>query len=175
MNGNPASKYYFVTFIFCLALVLLLVLRMILKKKGHTGHAELIADLQERERKLLKLHQYLEDMMDSFEKFIEEAEEEMGNVKAEMIAEVRRMLDTAPASQAPVAAQIPAASQTRVEAPVKDVPPAKEMAVPSTKNLTGKTEMVIKLHYQGKTADEIAKELGISKGEISLILQLIGK
>ena len=153
---SQMSYYLYAIFVFLLAMVFLLVLRRVLKAKGQT---ELTADMMERERKLLKLYQYLEDMMDSFEKFVEETESELSRAKEETIAEIRGHLDKPNASVIEVA----------------ETAKAEEASEPEAQALTGKNEMVVKLHYQGKTADEISRELGISQGEIALILQLVGK
>ncbi|MDR1619813.1 MAG: hypothetical protein LBS18_04020 [Clostridiales bacterium] len=196
-------------------------------------------NIREKEQRIYKLYQRLEDMIDGAEEYLEEVKQEIAEEREKALALLKLAQETAqgaltpetPAPETPVLkmptrqkpatagnaanaaaqaetrdstqGQTPAAPQempavapprkqreaiSRAEAPVDSgAPQTQRPAVVSgsaAPHLSGaqkgrqegvlpraqKIENVRRLHQSGKKGEEIAKELGLSYGEVNLIL-----
>jgi hypothetical protein len=149
---------FFVFILVCLAILLYARVVRPAKQKGDTG--------VEKEKRLFKLYQNLEDMMNGIEEYVEEARKEIAQdrekINGLLLEAVRIQKEALVQEQKP-----------REEVPSKEaVPPVPVEEPPAAKLPRGirKNEMVLTMKKEGMDDDKIAKELGISRGEVALIL-----
>lgn len=115
----------------------------------------------DKEKKLFKLYQNLEDMMNGIEEYVEEARKEIDESKSKMAA----LLEKAMQIQKKLHEQKPPEDPKR-----KDAPKSKEETPAKTLRNMNKNDLVRYLRQEGLDDEKIAKELEISRGEVSLIL-----
>ncbi len=63
-------------------------------------------------------------------------------------------------------------SQTVMEEPIAETAPIEEAASELQENMQNNNEKILKLHSEGKTNLQIAKELGLGMGEVKLVIDL---
>ena len=154
-------EFAFAFFIFVLVcLIILLYAKMARPSKNRDDAAS------DKEKRLFKLYQNLEDMMNSIEEYMDEAKKEIAQDKERISA----LLDEATRMQkGPIVQEI----KPREEPPVKEIKePAvvKEDTAAKPLRSMKKNDLVLYMKKEGMDDDKIAKELGISRGEVSLIL-----
>ncbi len=157
-------EFAFAFFIFVLVcLVILLYAKMARPSKTRDDAAS------DKEKRLFKLYQNLEDMMNSIEEYVEEAKKEIAQDKER----ISSLVDEAARAQKTPVAQEPKPKE-EPPAPVKEIkePPViieEPLAAKPIRNMK-KNELVLYMKKEGMGDDKIAKELGISRGEVALIL-----
>lgn len=153
------TYYIFAFYIFLLVCVCMWVYG----KVSHSGKKD-EKNNYEKEKRLFKLYQNVEDMMNSFEEYVEETKKEMNQkttLISTMLEKVNRM-------------------STEVDADVQNIIKTEQLQHTSEVQVLNvenkqkmKTEELISLLMeQGMAQKEIAKELGISSREVSLIMQI---
>lgn len=63
-------------------------------------------------------------------------------------------------------------SQTVMEEPIAETAPIEEAGSELRENMQNNNEKILKLHSEGKTNLQIAKELGLGMGEVKLVIDL---
>lgn len=153
---------FYVFILVCLAIVLV-------KKVGNTNTKE-DKVFQDKEKRLFKLYQNLEDMISSTEEFIEESRRDIANDKKKITNMLEKM---------DILYQ-----ETQNDMKKKTI--EKKVTTKSVKNKKGKNadedtraienmsknELVKHLKAEGLNIEQISKKLGISHGEVALIIGL---
>ena len=116
-----------------------------------------------KEQQLFKLYQNVEDMMTSFEEYIEEAKTELNQKISEITSMLDKLNSTANDIELNKNEDLGTSTNTaqRKKTPV-------DGAVLKAKP----EEMITSLINDGMTMGEIAKELGMSSREVSLIMEI---
>lgn len=132
----------------------------------------------ERENKIFTLYQNLEDMMDGFDKYIEETRAEFESERIELMRQREEI--------ARMHANIMAITN-RLEQRAGEIPQAIPDAIGTPEPETSSSQaprrfagsmrhaQVEVLYEQGKNVEEIAKELRIARSEAALTLRMLGK
>lgn len=161
----PWTTYAFAIFIF--ALVAAVVFFNDRLKRSRMDQQD---EIKQKEQRMFQLFYNLEEMMDSLETFAETTKEEIRKEKvvmAEMLLKTEQMINNfdvmrppvgTPAEMTPPPAEAPAKSKRK-----------KPQEMPENKDLS-KVELVKKLHDEGYSIEQISQELGISRGEATLIV-----
>ncbi len=187
--------YVFAAYVFLLACVGIWLLGRVLKKskkantEQHTSY--------EKEQKLFNLYQNVEDMLSSFEEYVEEAKEET----SKSMAKIQRMMEEtrslamqlkAMQSSAQISTKDPAASENPQKVSLKEdavrqaeitesihiikptpVQSQSALALKTAEKKISKTgNKVAELYARGMTQNEIARRLGISVREVILALKI---
>lgn len=151
------THYTFAFYVFILVCGAILLLGRVLRssKKNEKGNYD-------KEQRLFKLYQNVEDMMTSFEEYVEEAQ-------AKIDESYNRVLKIMGNSQTPEHPEEPVQVKVleEVSAPIET-----ESTVPDMVLDMPTEKAVSYLLQQGFTKEEIAKQLGISNREVTLIMGL---
>lgn len=185
--------FVFALFVFVLMLIVV-ILNDRLRRSKEAGRGVDIGTEKEKERRLFLLYQNLEDLINGAEEYTEEAREEMHKLKGEMeellkkceliqqtVAAQAKQVRMAPKSVADfdlpsVETTIPSQKGAWAygpHSPIKIIDDApreakeKEEAVRCEKS---NMEMVYALNEKGYAEENIAQQLSLSRGEVSLIL-----
>jgi hypothetical protein len=164
------TYYLFAFFVFilvCIAIVLFKKIKNPNDVNDNTFH--------EKEKRLFKLYQNIEDMMTSAEEYMEEARNSIAVDKKE-IQEIEYKVDELYKTIQldiknnkeyfeSIKEEIPISNTNNVSTPIAKTQPV-------VKSQMSKNELVKYLHEEGLDTEEISKELGISKGEVELIIGL---
>lgn len=186
--------YFFAIFIFLLAAALVALVKHTprsIKKREDKSF--------EREAKLFRLYQNIEDLMDGFEEYVEELkrdlrketenlthrvetlEAQFGVLRRAAEEEARRKPERAVAvSAAPKAAlklfpaMSPAANALKKPALIETKKRPEQSAPPAkeAKPQLNRNQKVMLLYAEGFPPGQIAKELGLSQNEVALVLQV---
>lgn len=166
--------YLFAFYIFVLiSLLLLIVLRIVSAQKGRRAATEEEAGREkEKEERLFRLYQNIEEMMDNFEGYIEDTRAQMETMKTEIQQQAASMNELlarvesteASARTAVAAIKIPEKREPGNESR-KDAKPAEEPAKRGTHQ-----EAVRELLSKGQTVEQIARKLELSINEVRLIV-----
>jgi len=156
------SYYLFALFVF---LLLCLFMKYYAKK---IRPKEDKTESSQREQRLFMLYQNLEEMMDDMEVFMEKARTEMAEQKhetADMLEQMEQLYSKLMEHKQEIIPPAPPKKRGRPRKQQLTVVPVdgRPMLVKS------KHERVRELMAQGATEESIARQLGISKGEVSLI------
>ncbi len=116
----------------------------------------------EKEQRIFKLYQNVEDMMTSFEEYVEESKEQINKAMAEAVS----LLDEAKKENQTAKTEIKSAEEA------KEKPKKKSDSSDGDKKKVIAKEMIFELMDDGLNEDEIAKELGISRREVSLFKEM---
>ncbi len=183
------SAYLFVTYVFLLLSVTIWLLGRVLKKSKKAREIDKAS--YEKEQKLFTLYQNVEDMLASFEEYVEETQNEADKNMAEMkrmLEDVKQLAQTLKTGSSPAENKEPAvmAPMEKQEEPaaerieslhlVAPVPlkipdqPARPVAYKMSR--TG--SRVLELRANGMDQNQIAKHLGISIREVSLAMKIAG-
>ena len=157
--------------------VWIVFVRLVLRaaKNNQGGETERQRD---REVKLFKLYQEVEDMMDSFEEYVNEVREELEKERADVMELSRKAAEV-------YLRTLDRPSVPPVETPkiIRPAPPAQDAEKKPESRLTAKDRDALrrfatkaqKVRYLmscGFALEEVAKELNIGKGEVKLIAGL---
>ena len=161
MNFIEFAFAFFIFVLVCLVILLYAKMARPAKNRDDVG--------SDKEKRLFKLYQNLEDMMNSIEEYVEEAKKEIAQDKEKisgLIEEAVRMQKGYAVQQQKPKEETPV--------PVSEIkePPIVREELPAIKPLRNmkKNELVLYMKKEGMDDDKIAKELGISRGEVALIL-----
>lgn len=159
------THYQFAFFVFVLVCIAIVLFK---KTKNSSVTDEKV--FHEKEKRLFKLYQNIEDMMTSAEEYMEESRESIAKDKKDienMFKKVDKLhkvvqLDIERNQQYIDIKRTNAVTQS-TEAPNNK---------PAKKTHMSKNELVKYLSEEGLDTEQISKELGISKGEVELIIGL---
>lgn len=164
------THYQFAFFVFVLVCIAIVLFK---KTKNSSVTDEKV--FHEKEKRLFKLYQNIEDMMTSAEEYMEEARESIAKDKQD----IEKMLKKVDNLHKDVQLDIEKNQQyidvksKEVKRPNTSVHSAETSnSEPTTKNHMSKNELVKYLSEEGLDTEQISKELGISKGEVELIIGL---
>jgi hypothetical protein len=191
--------YVFAAYVFLLACAGIWLLGRVLKK-SKKGNGEQHTS-NEKEQKLFNLYQNVEDMLSSFEEYVEEAKSDTDKSMAkmqEMLEETRSLTEQLKTMQSstPISVKAPANHTQRIseEAALRaeltdtikadkqvsaepQTVPVQPRPVPlrqTTERKVSKTsDKVAELSAQGFAQNEIARRLGISVREVTLALKIV--
>ena len=144
------THYMFAFFVFVLICVCIWLFGKVMR-----GGSKDDKNNYEKEQRLFKLYQNVEDMMSSFEEYVEEAQSKID----ESLKRVDALLEKGTYQQ-PEALQ-----PSKVQSAAKKKPD-----VPKIQPGTAPEEAIPYLIEHGMGRDEIAKQLGISSREVTLIM-----
>ncbi len=188
INMMDLSAYLFATYVFILLCVTIWLFGRVLKKSKKAREIEKTGF--EKEKKLFTLYQNVEDMLASFEEYVEETQSETDKTITEMqkiLQEVKRLAASLQVGSAAIEAAEPVAvAETHDEStvqrteslhlvapmPLKISDEARKPASPPKLSRTG--SKVLELRANGLEQNEIAKQLGISVREVSLAMKIAG-
>ena len=165
--------YLFALFVFALLLVLLLLYwRLIVIPRGRKPkNDDVLEKEREKEERLFRLYQNIEEMMDNFEGYIEDTREQMESLKAESArqadkaAELLRRVETTEAKAiAAVAALRPK------ERPEPSHSDQEAVAKPQDGKRGAKQDAIRDLLNKGMTVEQIAQKLELSINEVRLVV-----
>lgn len=156
------SYYIFAFFIF----ILMVFLIILIKKVKSTDSKESIA-IKEKEEKLFKLYQNLEEMILDTEELIDEAKRNI----AEDRKTIHSMLDRADNfySRENIGKKLTVSGKDMKPKVVEIITKAEQ--VNNIGDYDRKQQVMI-LKKEGRNTEEISKELSISRGEVELIIGL---
>ncbi len=153
------EPYIYALFIFGLLCVLVVLYR----RAGSTGRraqAEQDTERAKQER-LFKLYQNIEDMMDSFEGYLEQSREQMQSERARMdeqLAAVEALCQRAEAVR------------ERLERAEREEQAERAQNAVAEAGRSGRHDIVRTMLDQGMTPEEIARAMDVSINEIKLIV-----
>ncbi len=137
---------------------------------------------EDQSEKLFHMYQNIEDLMDSFEEYVEEVRSSIHG-EIETIRKERQELEALMVQAREIATvsreikprhQKPLIIKTIHEEDMPKQPPREEKpAVVDIKQ--GRAQRIVEMRKNGKPADQIAKELGISMGEVNMSIGLFDK
>ena len=148
--------YVFAAFLFAMFALLILMLVRGLRKNSAGDRLEQL----EREDRVLELYAKMDEMMEATEAYVEESRAEM---------------ETALGRARELCAQMEGMVKGMEERCTAEVPPAEKEEPELQDESVKKDEMkekVRELYAAGEQVEEIARELGYSKGEIAFMLRL---
>jgi hypothetical protein len=143
------TYYTFALFVFVLLCILIWFYGRVTRKKEDSGSYE-------KEQRLYRLYQNIEDMLGSFEEYAEEAKREIGAGLEKLKVSVGE------------ATNAPAQPEKQPEYAPKQRTEARPQDEIKLKN----EERISQLMRRGLSKSEIAKELGLSIREVSLIVDI---
>lgn len=165
------EPYLFAAFIFVLICVLLfLYRRFILLPKGKQSAAETDEQGREKEARLFRLYQNIEEMMDNFEGYIEDTRDHMESVKEDIARQQQKLEELQHRVEATEARTLAALEALRVQdRHQKPEPQAQEKPVvdPGKK---GRQDAVREWMAKGLTVEQIAQKLELSINEVKLVV-----
>jgi hypothetical protein len=148
---------------------------------NEAAYDQLLEDLETENRELV-------DAVAKFKKEQDETVDRLGRRIVDMEHQMKKWLEQPPSSAAPLESKpliVPTNSSPSNEifAPTPSAEPAKEApmihAAPEVDEVVlppatirGRYPELLEMHDKGRSVDQIAKALGMNKGEVQLILQL---
>lgn len=196
-EGVNGSFYIFAVIIFLMILLLVwLISRMVRNNKKDNP----LRDAQEQEARLFKLYQNLEDMMDSFESYVLEQQETIDEA-VNRVMDVEKRLQSVYARldklgenesraqeiQASGLAPLPHKSTANVQHVDIQTPDEDDMLSyinpsepddtlpepePGPDTPAARHQRVLDMYRAGKAPEDIARELGLTRGETSMIISM---
>jgi hypothetical protein len=159
----PFEYFLFAFFVFVLAAVLIVLYRQLgaPQRKAQADEAARSQGERERQERLFRLYQNIEEMMDSFEGYLEQSREQMQAEHARMeeqIAEVRALCDRAEALG------------ERLDHAEAQGSAAQAHAAAAEPEGQRRADTVRTMLDQGKTPEQIARAMDVSINEIKLIV-----
>ena len=153
-----------VEFVFAFFVFVLVCMAILLHAKLSRPAKQKIDDGNEKEKRLFKLYQNLEDMMNGIEEYVEESRREIAADKQKIDELLEKAVQLQKAPEWDARPKDEPAAKSNLE-----LVPKAEPAQKTLRNLN-KNELVRYMKKEGVEEEKIAKELGISRGEVSLIL-----
>lgn len=172
---QPINYYLLILLVFLLAAAIIFLYDRLKRSRN----AEEGGTIKEKEQRLFKLYQNLEDMILSFEEYVDEAKEEIARERdAKMNAySSLHEEDTVQLSEK-YTPSFQKKKDERAHIPVQEMKRPglvkDETLLSGVKSKKGsKVDDVRRLNSEGLQEETIAKELGLSRGEVSLILGML--
>ena len=155
--------YLFALFVFALLCVLIVIYRrLILPTKKQAVETDAT---KEKEERLFRLYQNIEEMMDNFEGYIEQSKEQQEQDKAQIAGQLEQVRELCRRVEDAGARLSSAAAQHKTEAALaKPAVPAAEGGRP------GRQDAVKELLAKGMAVEQIAQAMDVSINEIKLIV-----
>ena len=155
--------YLFALFVFALLCVLIVIYRrLILPTKKQAVETDAT---KEKEERLFRLYQNIEEMMDNFEGYIEQSKEQQEQDKAQISGQLEQVRELCRRVEDAGARLSSAAAQHKTEtALAKPAVPAAEGGRP------GRQDAVKELLAKGMAVEQIAQAMDVSINEIKLIV-----
>lgn len=154
------THYTFAFFVFVLVCVTIwFYSRLIRKKKNESSEYQ-------KEQRIYKLYQNVEDMMTGFEEYVEEVKAELDS----KVSQITSNLENVKVNQN-VIDQISLEFEKPVEINAEVRQPPKDEPKDEPKPKENAQKMVEELLEKGVELDEIAKKLEMSRRELSLIMK----
>jgi predicted transposase/invertase (TIGR01784 family) len=169
--------YLFTFFVFALICVLLIIYwRVVLVQKGKRAEAqnEEVGKEREKEERLFRLYQNMEEMMDNFEAYIEDTRDQVEAVKPQMqqqadkINDLLRRVEATEASARSAVAALHAPEKTEQKKEPEVANNGKPAEEPPRRN--SKQEAIRELLSKGFTVELIAQKLELSINEVKLVV-----
>ncbi len=158
------SYYVFAFFIFVLAAIIVILTKKI---KGADSKDNKV--IYEKEKKLFKLYQNLEEMILVAEEFIEEAHKEIAADKSNIHSMLEKAEDLYRQAQNEIDNYIIQENKEEKKTTQGD---KKKTEPVKNKNNLSKSVQVRLLAKEGQNIEQISKELSMSQGEVALIIGL---
>ncbi len=182
------SAYLFATYVFLLVSVTIWLLSRVLRKSKKAREIDKASF--DKEQKLFTLYQNVEDMLASFEEYVEETQSEadknIGEMKR-MLEEVKQLAETLKTGSAPVEIKEPVnVVKEKHEEPVVEWTESLHLVAPvplkipdqpkrpAALKMSRTGSRVLELRANGMDQNQIAKHLGISIREVSLAMKIAG-
>jgi hypothetical protein len=177
---TTAQIYIFSIFIFLLLCALIIIWRLVIRPKGrNAAPAEDEAASKEKEERLFRLYQNIEEMMDNFEAYIEDAREEVESVKRQMQLQaegINEMIQRVEVAEAGARESLAAMrAKDEPEHPKKKDAAAGEPAEAPGGKPGSKQERIRELLDRGMTPVQTAKKLELSVNEVKLFAYGLSK
>jgi hypothetical protein len=167
--------YVFVVFIFILICALLYIYkRFIAQPRGKQTTGAGSEDGNEKEERIFKLYQNMEEMMDNFEAYMEDTREQVESVKRQLMEQadgINGMLMRVEAAEAGARAAM--ASMRAADKPEPHGEPARsaDRTAPAGPTKRGsRQDAVQEFLGKGMTVEQIAQKLELSINEVRLIV-----
>jgi predicted transposase YdaD len=174
---KPVDYYVFTLFVFILLCALLYIYkRFIAQPRGKQATGAGSEDGKDKEERLFKLYQNMEEMMDNFEAYMEDTREQVESVKRQLLEQaegINGMLKRVEAAEAGARAAMASMRAADKPEPRGEPAPARsaERAAPAgSPRRGGKQEAVQDLLGKGMTVEQIAQKLELSINEVRLIV-----
>jgi hypothetical protein len=167
--------YLFALFVFVLGCLWLLIYKR--EKNRNNPDVKLF---KEREEKIFRLYQNIEDLMDGFEEYVEEMKlelfREIKEVRVELSQEKESVLaiakESVSQSKLVVPAKAPKNSKTSKSSKASKSDTMDSASLPQVDGKSGRIDKVNELIDKGLSVDDIARKLNMGKGEVKLIYQI---
>ena len=155
--------YLFALFVFALLCVLIVIYRrLMLPTKKQAAETDAT---KEKEERLFRLYQNIEEMMDNFEGYIEQSKEQLEQDKAQIAGQLDQVRELCRRVEEAGARLSSAAAQHKTEtALAKPAVPTAEGGRP------GRQDAVKELLAKGMAVEQIAQAMDVSINEIKLIV-----
>jgi DNA-binding NarL/FixJ family response regulator len=178
---TTAQIYFFSIFVFAMLCALIIIWwRLVIRPRGrNAASAQDEAASKEKEERLFRLYQNIEEMMDNFEAYIEDAREEVDSVKRQMqlqaegINDMIKRVEVAEAGARESLAAMRAKDEPE-HAKKKDAVAEEPAEAPAGKHGT-KRERIRELLDRGMTPVQIARKMELSVNEVKLIAYGLSK
>lgn len=172
-----AEVYLFAIFVFVLLCVLLILYRFMIigaKQKLTKESDEDAAAKKEKEERLFRLYQNMEEMMDNFEAYIEETRESVEAAKADMRRQAQTISDLIARAEATEMNARNATAMLRhtdkPAEPKKEAVAAAPAAAEEGSRRATKQDAIRELLAKGLTVEQIAQRLELSINEVRLVV-----
>ena len=168
------EHYIFAAFIFLLLCALLfLYRRFVVLPKGKKADAETEAQGKEKEERLFRLYQNIEEMMDNFEGYIEDTREQMDSMKGQMERQqsaIEELIRRAEATEARAQSTLDGMHAADRHQPKAELNQQVQEKYPVEPGRKGKQDAVRDLLNKGMTVEQIAQKLELSINEVKLVV-----
>jgi hypothetical protein len=169
-----AEVYLFAIFVFVLLCILLVLYRYMIigaKQKLTKESEEETAAKKEREERLFRLYQNMEEMMDNFEAYIEETRESVEAAKAEMRQQAQTIGDLIARGEATeMNARSAAAMLRNADKPAEPKRDAASIPAEEGGRRLTRQDAIRELLAKGLTVEQIAQRLELSINEVRLVV-----
>jgi len=159
------SHYAFAFFVFVLVCAAIL-----LSAAAHKSSRRERLEMDEREKKLFRLYQDMEDLAAGFEDYVRESQ----GRNDEEAKRFRKLADDMAGALGEAQGQTESVKQCyeklRSQGVITEAPAAEAENVREEDREDMRATWVVRLDAEGFSAEQIAKKLGVSRGEVALIL-----
>ena len=154
-----AQYYALSVFIFILCFLILLAIKFMFPKKKKQ-------DDDAKDEKLLRLYRQIEDMLESFEEYVNEVKKELANDKET----IQASLDTYEQNMNEKIKKLEAVNFKEEVVKLNQTKKSKSSGNKSDK--LSRNEQVKQMYSDGMSLNDIAKKLNLTSGEIKLIIDV---
>ena len=155
------SHYVFAFYVFLLICAVLWIASRVIQSRKRDDKSS-----YEKEQRLFKLYQNIEDMMNSFEEYVEEVKREINESMAKDLSGLEETRNTSAKANADIDNRMETLTQSIIKPKVE---PSDVLNEKQTEQIV---ESISKLANEGIGEEQIAKELGVSSRQVSLIMKI---